>query len=198
MPRDPMNNPTERIGRILDDIDTLDHWADSLLGLVPGHIETPPRPTLLHVEIERAVRQRTLGQVYANRRAQRRFRDRGIETGEKPHFRARQAFKSLSPDQVARIEEEIYETPPDIPLDTSKPVPIESSVGITKAALKILEQQETALARAQRGPRPDALEVEITQEQLDAMAPSEGLVSIAAEEVTTNEPPPGSSEPPPT
>src|SRR5215471_4516655 len=90
MPRDPNNNPTERIGRILDDVDDLESYIQELHALIPESRSLPQYPILEAIIPERAVRHRVLGQIYANRRNKRNSREK-LERGYR--VRARGSFQ---------------------------------------------------------------------------------------------------------
>ena len=73
--RNEHNNPTERIGRILEDFDALFDWACQVSDLVEGK-QIPPMPTFNEVEKEKFRRGATLDQVISTRLAVRRTRYR--------------------------------------------------------------------------------------------------------------------------
>lgn len=68
--RKPENNPTERIGRLLEDVEKLEHYASCLKQLLPGF----PYPILENVIIERERRALTLKRVLSNRRTAAKLR----------------------------------------------------------------------------------------------------------------------------
>lgn len=95
MPRKEHNNPTERIGRLLEDIEELSLHCDELREIIIDAglaVRLPPAPLLRNVEGEKLRRELTLTQVKSSRLAVRRSRYRqalGIHVrGSKPYDEA--------------------------------------------------------------------------------------------------------------
>lgn len=100
MPRSELNNPTERIGRLLSEVAELESWADQVINLLtPEQIDRiPPFPTIYEIEKERLRRSLSLRSTLSTRFSQRRSRER---TAQGIHIRGRET--ELTEEKKAEI-----------------------------------------------------------------------------------------------
>ena len=79
MPRNTKHNPTERIGRILEDVSALEAYVGHLLYLIPKggtqYGDVQPYPKLEAIEEERTFRKFNLDRIMATRKNMRRHRE---------------------------------------------------------------------------------------------------------------------------
>lgn len=116
MPRSEMNNPTERMRRILEEITDLEECYIFARNLMAEHapnlyVQLPPEPSLINIEKERTRQQLTGAKVKYAREAVRRLRLRGVvekhesfKTDKLPTWRRNQG---LSADIERQIDKEV-------------------------------------------------------------------------------------------
>lgn len=121
MPRSELNNPTERISRLLAEIEELLGYISEYEDYVRPHLPTeilvtcPNRPVPIEYEKEKVRRSlshhkknpshRTVEQILANRLSQRRSR---LRRDEGYNVRGRDSYRSVSEAEIAAaIEKEV-------------------------------------------------------------------------------------------
>lgn len=104
MPRSELNNPTERIGRLLAEVAELESWADQVIDLLtPEQINRiPPFPSIYEIEKERLRRSLSLRSTLSTRFAQRRSRER---TAQGIHLRGRTELTEEKKAEILRLIE---------------------------------------------------------------------------------------------
>ena len=108
MSRSEVNNPTNRIGQILDDFDALDYAYDQLAQLFAVHAperfeQLPAKPAAMAVAQEKTRRQLTLGKVTYKRqymRLQRSTEPEAVVMGELSAEDKRRILDEVAADLV--------------------------------------------------------------------------------------------------
>lgn len=112
MPRSELNNPTERIGRLLDEFEELNVWAEAAFHTLSSDqlSKLPDFPFLVEFKLEKQRRTLTYNAAKAARAAMRRSRER-IARG----FYTRPRKQFFDEAEVAKaIHKEITEKPADL------------------------------------------------------------------------------------
>lgn len=104
MPRSELNNPTERIGRLLAEIAEIESWIDQLIPLLTQEQldKVEPFPSIYEIEKERLRRSLSLRSTLSTRLSQRRSRDR---TAQGIHLRGRTVLTEEKKAEILRLIE---------------------------------------------------------------------------------------------